>query len=125
MREGARSSACVRGCLGARRPVVLGLDSSVRVHIFFCAFLKNRHNKLHFSVSADFFYVCIVTHRKIIQFFYGFSYFSVGIFWNRQKNHNFSVRTEKNTQKNLSPTEKCEIPVVNRRTELLLHERNN
>jgi hypothetical protein len=79
---------------------------------FFCAFLKNRQNKLYFSVSVDFFRVCIVTHRKIIQFFCGFSYFSVGIFWNRQKNRNFSVRTEKNAQKNLSPTEKSEIPVV-------------
>ena len=47
---------------------------------FFCAFLKHRQNKLRFSVSADFFRVCIVTHRKIIQLFCGFSYFSVGIF---------------------------------------------
>ena len=47
---------------------------------FFCAFLKHRQNKLSFSVSSDFFRVCIVTHRKIIQLFCGFSYFSVGIF---------------------------------------------
>ena len=81
------------------------------MHIFFCAFLKNRQNKLHFSVSA-YFSVSIVTHRKIIQLFCGFSYFSVVIFWNRQKNRNFSVRTKKNAQKNSSPTEQFEFPVV-------------
>jgi len=102
----------------ARERVFGGRGGRIRVwiflcvHIFFRAFLKNRHNKLYFSVSDDFFYVYIVTHRKIIQFFCGFSYFSVGIFWNRQKNHNFYVRVEKNAQKNSSPTEKSEIPVV-------------
>jgi len=93
------------------------------VHIFFRAFLKNRHNKLYFSVSDDFFCVYIVTHRKIIQFFCGFSYFSVGIFWNRQKNHNFSVRVEKNAQKNSSPTEKSDIPVVVAPGQLQHHQR--
>ena len=64
-------------------------------------------------MSVDFFRVCIVTHRKIIQLFCGFSYFSVGIFWNQQKNHNFSVRAKKNPQKNSSPTEQFDFPVVN------------
>jgi len=31
------------------------------------------------------------------------------------------VRTEKNTQKNLSPTEKCEIPVVVQFVVILIH----
>ena len=108
--EGGGAVYCVRERVGR--------DGRIRVwiflcvHIFFRAFLKNRHNKLYFSVSDDFFCVYIVTHKKIIQFFCGFSYFSIGIFCNRQKNHNFSVCVEKNEQKNSSPTEKSEIPVV-------------
>ena len=89
----------------------LGLGFFCACTYFFCAFLKNRQNKLYFSVSDDF-SMCIVTHRKIIQLFCGFSYFSVGIFWNRQNNRNFSVRTEKNAQKNSSPIGQFEFPVI-------------
>ena len=108
MREGARSSACVRGCLGAVAGG-LGLGFFCACTYFFCAFLKNRQNKLY---ECLFFRVCIVTHRKIIQLFCGFSYFSVRIFWNRQNNRNFSVRTKKNAQKNSSSTGQFDILVV-------------
>jgi len=55
------------------------LNFSVRAH-FFRAFLKNRHNKLYFSVSDDFFCVYIVTHRKSYNFSVGFHIFLSGYF---------------------------------------------
>ena len=54
------------GVLGAAQGPVYQVGFSCACMYFFCAFSRNRQNKLHFSVSADFFHVCIVTHRKII-----------------------------------------------------------
>jgi len=56
--------------------------------------------------------VCIVTHRKIIEFSCEFLYFSVGIFETGTLMTNFSVCTEKNAQKNSSPIGVFEFPVV-------------
>jgi len=56
--------------------------------------------------------VCIVTHRKIIEFSCEFLYFSVGIFETDTLMTTFSVCTEKNSQKNSSPTGVFEFPVV-------------
>ena len=50
-------------------------------------------------MSVYFFRVSFVTHRKIIQLSGEFSYFSVGIFWNRQNNWIFSVCSKKRTEK--------------------------
>ena len=50
------------------------------VHIFFCAFLKNRQNKLHFSVSA-YFSVCLLSRtEKSYNYSMGFRIFLLGYF---------------------------------------------
>ena len=59
----------------ARERVFGGRGGRIRVwiflcvHIFFRAFLKNRHSKLYFSVSDDFFCVYIVTHTIFLWVF--------------------------------------------------------
>ena len=78
----------------------------MRAYHFFCAFLKNRQNKFHFSVSVDFFRVLSRT-EKSYNYSVGFRIFLWGYFETHRK-----MRTETNAQKNLSPTEQFEFLVV-------------